>query len=379
MVFYRAAYFDLQTFNIHYPRDKPKYDPEICKSISEEKARLATVPPYREYTSEHLKYLPLKTVSCGPLGVLERGDTSDPVFPDSSDSETEVTIEAPEVNPVVPPNPTSNSKPSSSSRSSKSGSKPRRSAAKRQAANNDNGIDEKSCSSPKSRKSSGASSTAFKEELPSISVDSMTNIASICGICFKNNQENKFNQQENLISCSQCTNAGHPTCLELTDSIVSVIMTYNWQCMECKVCMTCKSATDEENLMFCDNCDRGYHSYCVGMTEIPSGRWVCEICGDCVSCLKMEKELSGEWKQEFTRPRDKTEPKFLQRHCDECSRRFNKGEFCPICLKVCFLFFLRVLHMIEGERVKRKVRALKLEKKIRRLKLSVEEKKHLSR
>jgi len=23
--------------------------------------------------------------------------------------------------------------------------------------------------------------------------------------------------------------------------------------------------------MFCDNCDRGYHSYCVGLSEIPKG------------------------------------------------------------------------------------------------------------
>ena len=28
-------------------------------------------------------------------------------------------------------------------------------------------------------------------------------------------------------------------------------------------------------MLFCDLCDRGYHSYCVGLDEIPSGRWHC--------------------------------------------------------------------------------------------------------
>ena len=25
-------------------------------------------------------------------------------------------------------------------------------------------------------------------------------------------------------------------------------------------------------MMFCDNCDRGYHSYCVGLKNIPDGK-----------------------------------------------------------------------------------------------------------
>lgn len=28
-------------------------------------------------------------------------------------------------------------------------------------------------------------------------------------------------------------------------------------------------------MLFCDRCDRGYHTFCVGLAELPSGRWVC--------------------------------------------------------------------------------------------------------
>ena len=44
--------------------------------------------------------------------------------------------------------------------------------------------------------------------------------------------------------------------------------------------------------MFCDHCDRGYHSYCVGVTRIPTGRW------ECPSCTKDEKSVKKEIKEE---------------------------------------------------------------------------------
>lgn len=30
--------------------------------------------------------------------------------------------------------------------------------------------------------------------------------------------------------------------------------------------------------MFCDRCDRGYHTFCVGLKAIPTGRWKCTSC-----------------------------------------------------------------------------------------------------
>ena len=31
-------------------------------------------------------------------------------------------------------------------------------------------------------------------------------------------------------------------------------------------------------MMFCDRCDRGYHTFCVGVKTIPTGRWDCPTC-----------------------------------------------------------------------------------------------------
>jgi hypothetical protein len=31
-------------------------------------------------------------------------------------------------------------------------------------------------------------------------------------------------------------------------------------------------------MMFCDRCDRGFHTYCVGVKEVPSGSWLCITC-----------------------------------------------------------------------------------------------------
>lgn len=56
------------------------------------------------------------------------------------------------------------------------------------------------------------------------------------------------------------------------------IKKYEWQCMECKACALCESTRDEDKMIFCDQCDRGYHTFCLGLTNIPSGNWQCPKC-----------------------------------------------------------------------------------------------------
>uniref|UniRef100_H3AIB3 PHD finger protein 10 n=1 Tax=Latimeria chalumnae TaxID=7897 RepID=H3AIB3_LATCH len=101
---------------------------------------------------------------------------------------------------------------------------------------------------------------------------------AICGICLNGKESNKKGKPEALIHCSQCHNSGHPSCLDMSVELVSVIKTYPWQCMECKTCIICGQPHHEEEMMFCDECDRGYHTFCVGLKVIPSGRWICECC-----------------------------------------------------------------------------------------------------
>ncbi|XP_015413878.1 PREDICTED: PHD finger protein 10 isoform X7 [Myotis davidii] len=101
---------------------------------------------------------------------------------------------------------------------------------------------------------------------------------ALCGICLKGKESNKKGKAEPLIHCSQCENSGHPSCLDMTMELVSMIKTYPWQCMECKTCIVCGQPHHEEEMMFCDVCDRGYHTFCVGLSAIPSGRWICDCC-----------------------------------------------------------------------------------------------------
>ncbi|XP_036876735.1 PHD finger protein 10 isoform X4 [Manis javanica] len=101
---------------------------------------------------------------------------------------------------------------------------------------------------------------------------------ALCGICLKGKERNKEGKAEPLIHCSQCDNSGHPSCLDMTLELVSMIKTYPWQCMECKTCIICGQPHHEEEMMFCDVCDRGYHTFCVGLGAIPSGRWICDCC-----------------------------------------------------------------------------------------------------
>lgn len=101
---------------------------------------------------------------------------------------------------------------------------------------------------------------------------------AICGLCLKDRRSNTKGVPENLVHCSQCDNSGHPSCLEMNDELVATIKTYPWQCMECKTCSQCGDPTHEDKMMFCDKCDRGYHTFCVGLTDIPTGNWLCPTC-----------------------------------------------------------------------------------------------------
>uniref|UniRef100_A0A183T9Z0 PHD finger protein 10 n=1 Tax=Schistocephalus solidus TaxID=70667 RepID=A0A183T9Z0_SCHSO len=80
------------------------------------------------------------------------------------------------------------------------------------------------------------------------------------------------------LRCSECGRAGHPSCLELPPSMIDVVRTYAWSCMECKQCVECQDSGNGEQMMFCDRCDRGYHAFCVGLSGIPDGNWECPTC-----------------------------------------------------------------------------------------------------
>ncbi|TQS34833.1 hypothetical protein Golomagni_04770 [Golovinomyces magnicellulatus] len=45
-------------------------------------------------------------------------------------------------------------------------------------------------------------------------------------------------------------------------------------------CPICNESTNPEALLLCDVCDANYHTYCVGLGEVPHGDWFCMECVD---------------------------------------------------------------------------------------------------
>lgn len=271
----RCAYFDLQTQIIHLPQKKRKYNPSNKSKRSE--YPVALLPgQYQDYFKRYTS----EELKMLPLNTV----TQQSLIQRKGKSTTENEREETPTDEVVD--------------------------------ENENG----------STADSAKNSSEKKEDKD-----------PFCGICMKGPEMNKRGLPEKLIHCSQCENSGHPSCLDMNKHIVQVIQTYPWQCMECKICTECLAPHDEDEMMFCDNCDRGYHSYCVGLQEIPKGRWVCSRCGKCSSCLSVNavpEGVTGRWKNEYTKPLDGSEAEFLQIHCHSCSKLFRKGSFCPVCLKV---------------------------------------------
>ncbi|XP_019642455.1 PREDICTED: PHD finger protein 10-like isoform X6 [Branchiostoma belcheri] len=248
----RRAYFDMQTQTIQVPAGKmKKLPPEVTKPGP---FPVALIPGqfqeyYKKYTSEELKYFPLNTCLYGPPSKV------DPYAHVSSGEE-------------------SDEESSSDGDSSGSGS----------GSCSTSSSSEGESSPPEQPKAKAATSksAAKRKILPPVAQpgyrpkDDVPN--AVCGICLKGPENNKWGRMEDLIHCSQCDNSGHPSCLDMSDELVQVIKTYPWQCMECKTCVICGDPSEEDKMMFCDVCDRGFHTFCVGLEELPIGQWVCQTC-----------------------------------------------------------------------------------------------------
>lgn len=102
----------------------------------------------------------------------------------------------------------------------------------------------------------------------------------VCGFCLGTAEKNRDGEPEKLISCADCGNSGHPSCLKYSPELTEKILSERWQCIECKICSVCVAAGNADNLLFCDACDKGFHMECLKppMTDMPSGSWICFMC-----------------------------------------------------------------------------------------------------
>lgn len=282
----RMVCMDLQTYTLHYPIGLGKENKQLIKNTQAGRAKtrkgrypIATIPGqyqdwYVKYTSQELKYFPINTVLYGPvvtdpsklpplLTSAEEGSPSD-----SDDSDSALSDDA------------------ASCCSSKDGQEKPTISVETPSAQRTRRS--KTPGAPSDSSSSSSSSESDTDGPPPLPV-LMKEVGrgrpnAICKMCKGNRLQNKNRVPEDLVHCSDCENSSHPSCLELTNEMVDVIRSYPWQCNECKTCLQCEKSHEEDKMMFCDKCDRGYHTFCVGLKNIPDGKWVCKLCAQCAQC-----------------------------------------------------------------------------------------------
>ncbi|XP_057314256.1 histone acetyltransferase KAT6A-like [Hydractinia symbiolongicarpus] len=118
------------------------------------------------------------------------------------------------------------------------------------------------------------------DEEEDITAEERAALREICGFCKGTRDKNKYGEDEDLLTCDDCGNSGHPTCMQYSRDLTARVREEPWQCMECKKCNICKEQGEAANLLFCDACDKGYHMECLQppLDDMPIGSWVCDPC-----------------------------------------------------------------------------------------------------
>ncbi|CAF3716208.1 unnamed protein product [Adineta steineri] len=100
----------------------------------------------------------------------------------------------------------------------------------------------------------------------------------VCSFCLGDEDKNAKGIPEDMISCAECGNCGHPSCLKYSEKLVKKIKTLRWQCLDCKKCIICNKGDD--SLLFCDYCDAAIHPKCCDppLNHIPKGDFACSNC-----------------------------------------------------------------------------------------------------
>ncbi|KAL0979209.1 hypothetical protein UPYG_G00182170 [Umbra pygmaea] len=127
----------------------------------------------------------------------------------------------------------------------------------------------------------------------------------ICSFCLGTKESNRDKKPEELISCADCGNSGHPSCLKFSPELTVRVKALWWQCIECKTCSDCQDqGKNAENMLFCDSCDRGFHMECCDppLMRMPKGMWICQICQPRKKGKKLLHEKAAQIKRRYNTP-----------------------------------------------------------------------------
>ncbi|KAI4821185.1 hypothetical protein KUCAC02_029127, partial [Chaenocephalus aceratus] len=127
----------------------------------------------------------------------------------------------------------------------------------------------------------------------------------ICSFCLGTKEQNRDKRPEELISCADCGNSGHPSCLKFSPELTARVKALWWQCIECKTCSSCQDqGKNADNMLFCDSCDRGFHMECCDppLTRMPKGMWICQICQPRKKGKRLLHEKAAQIKRRYNAP-----------------------------------------------------------------------------
>ncbi|CAL8069718.1 unnamed protein product [Calicophoron daubneyi] len=253
----RRCYWDLQTMQIHFPQPKyallePIDDPEGMFPVAVIPGQFAKHT--ETYTPEQLMHLPLsRCIYSQPT----RKHRDPPPLP------TNLRFGS------LAPRGGEHTEEGNEAENKTTGNEPEGKETSGEGAEESNGPNE--CVTALSPKPSQSDRNSQPDQTPTkakISDDSPIQ----CMVCKK--------EAVVFVRCSECGRTGHPGCLDISEAMLPSVQSYRWTCMECKRCVECQDSGHEEQMMFCDKCDRGYHAFCVGLEEIPDGKWECPLCND---------------------------------------------------------------------------------------------------
>ncbi|XP_061907580.1 histone acetyltransferase KAT6A isoform X1 [Entelurus aequoreus] len=127
----------------------------------------------------------------------------------------------------------------------------------------------------------------------------------ICSFCLGTKEQNRDKKPEELISCADCGNSGHPSCLKFSPELTVRVKALWWQCIECKTCSSCQDqGKNADNMLFCDSCDRGFHMECCDppLMRMPKGMWICQICQPRKKGKSLLHEKAAQIKRRYNAP-----------------------------------------------------------------------------
>uniref|UniRef100_A0A9J8C296 Histone acetyltransferase n=1 Tax=Cyprinus carpio carpio TaxID=630221 RepID=A0A9J8C296_CYPCA len=118
----------------------------------------------------------------------------------------------------------------------------------------------------------------------------------ICSFCLGTKEQNRDKKPEELISCADCGNSGHPSCLKFSPELTARVKALWWQCIECKTCSSCqdqgKNAVGSSAV-----------SYCLRILDCCSaGMWICQICRPRKKGRKLLHEKAAQIKRRYNAP-----------------------------------------------------------------------------